>query len=78
MCIYDQHNGSRRLSRDYSVHKLLLTACVRQKIRWAMTHCELRCLHVEILRNHLVPSKGQWPLNFCCYALGHRREVSVG
>lgn len=56
MCTYDQHNGNSLLSRDYSVHKLLLKACFRQEIRWAMTQCELRCLHVEIVRNHLVPS----------------------
>jgi hypothetical protein len=59
-------------------YRFLLTACVRQKIQWTMTHCELRCLHVDTMRNHLVfLNWGQWPRSFC-YALGHRRKVSVG
>jgi hypothetical protein len=37
-----------------SVHRFLLTARFRQKIQWTMTHCELCCLHVEIVRNHSI------------------------
>lgn len=42
------------LFKDGLGYRFLLTVCFRQKIQWTMTHCELRCLHVDSVRNHFI------------------------